>query len=120
MKKLMLIIGITSSLFTMSASAEQSRAEVYRWSHESIRNGRERTPARLPTIDVVYNPTIKSIEIVCSMDCDATVFIYDINGNLIDSADSLDAVLSVAGINSPFFSVRIESSNWYAIAELRI
>lgn len=31
MKKLMLIIGITISLFTMSAYAGQTRAEVYKW-----------------------------------------------------------------------------------------
>lgn len=112
----MFIIGITISLFTMSANAGQTRAEVHRWNHESIMNSRERTPARLPIIDIVYNPAIKSIEIVSSMDCDATVFIYDINGNLIDSADSLYAVLSVAASNSSIFLVRIESNNWYATA----
>lgn len=48
----MLIIGITISLFTMSVNAGQTRAEVHRWNHESIMNGRERTPALLPTIDI--------------------------------------------------------------------
>lgn len=116
MKKLMLIIGVTISLFTMSANAGQTRAEVHRWNHESIMNSRERTPARLPIIDIVYNPAIHSIEIISSMDCDATIFIYDINGNLIDSADSLDALLSVEGSDSSVFLIRIESNNWYATA----
>ena len=114
----MFIIGITISLFTVSANADQTRAEVHRWNNESIMNGRERTPALLPVIDIVYNPSIKCIEIVSSIDCDATVFIYDINGNLFDSANSLDVILSVAGVNSSIFFVRIESNYWYATATI--
>ena len=120
MKKFLLIIGITISLFTMSASAGQTRAEVYKWNHESIMNGRERTPARLPTIDIVYDSSSKSIEIISSIDCDATVFIYDMHGNLIESADSLDEILYLLGTNTSIFIVRIESSNWYATATIGI
>lgn len=120
MKKFLLIIGITMFLFTMSAKADQTRAEVLLWSHESIMNGRERSPACLPTIYVVYDSVLKSIEIVCSMDCDATVVIYDISGNVIDSADSLKAILSVVETNSPIFFVRIESTNWYATATIDV
>ena len=39
----------------MSAYAGQTRAEVYKWNHESIMNGRERTPVRLPTIALAEN-----------------------------------------------------------------
>lgn len=56
----MLIIGITMFLFTMSAKADQTRAEVLLWNHESIMNGRERVPACLPTIDVVYDSVLNS------------------------------------------------------------
>lgn len=47
-------------LFTMSAKADQTRAEVLLWNHESIMNGRERVPACLPTIDVVYDSVLNS------------------------------------------------------------
>lgn len=66
----------------------------------------------------MYDSNSKSIEIISSTDCDATVFIYDINGNLIDMADSLDAKLSVAGTDSLKFIVRIESDLWYATATI--
>lgn len=118
MKKFLLIIGIMISLFTTSSFAGQTRAEIYTWGHDSIRNGRERSSARLPIIDIVYDSNSKSMEIISSMDCEATVFIYDTNGNLIDLADSLDATLSVAGTNSLKFIVRIESDLWYATATI--
>ena len=118
MKKLMLIIGITISLFTMSAYAGQTRAEVYRWNHESIMNGLERSPARLPTIDIVYDSSSKSIEIISSIDCDATVFIYDMHGNLVESADSLDEILYLSGTTHSVYYIRIESDNWYATATI--
>ena len=118
MQKLMLIIGITISLFTMSAYAGQTRAEVYKWNHESIMNGRERTPVRLPTIDIIYDSASQSIEIISSMDCDATVVIYDMNGNLIESSTSLDDILYVSGVDNSVFYIRIESDNWYATATI--
>ena len=111
MKKLMLIIGITISLFTMSAYAGQTRAEVYKWNHE-------RTPVRLPTIDIIYDSASQSIEIISSMDCDATVVIYDMNGNLIESSTSLDDILYVSGVDNSVFYIRIESDNWYATATI--
>lgn len=100
----------------MSVNAGQTRAEVHRWNHESIMNGRERTPALLPMIDIEYDSILKSVKIISSIYCDATVYIYDMDGNLIDSADSLDEILSVEGINCSVFNVRIESNNWYATA----
>ena len=118
MKKFLLIIGIMISLFTTSSFAGQTRTEIYTWGHDSIRNGRERSSACLPIIDIVYDSNSKSIEIISSMDCEATVFIYDTNGNLIDLADSLDVILSVAGTNSLKFIVRIESDLWYATATI--
>lgn len=116
----MLIIGIMISLFTMSAFAESTRAEIYRLGHDSIKDGRERTPTRLPIIDIVYDPNSKNVEIISSIDCDANVFIYDLSGNLIASSDSLDKILSIVDSNSSAFFVRIESSNWYATATINI
>lgn len=116
MKNFMFIIGMMFSLFTMSAADKQTQADVYLWNHESIRSGRERSPSRLPTIDIVYNSDCQIIQIFSSMDCDATVFVYGMDGNLIDSAESLDTILSVTGTNSQILFVRIESNSWYATA----
>lgn len=120
MKKFLLTIGLIFPLITMSASECKTIADAYRWSHESVRNGRERSAICLPTIEVIYDSDSQSIKIISSMDCDATVFIYDINGNLIASAVSLDEILSVDGTNNSVFFVRIESDNWYAIATIGV
>lgn len=101
----------------MIANAGQTRAEVHRWNHESIMNGRERSPARIPTIDIVYESSTQSIQIISSMDCEATVYIYDINGNLIDSADSLDDILNVSNASGTLY-IRIESCAWFATATI--
>lgn len=106
------------SLLTMSAAEKQTQADVYLWNHESIRNGRERAPARLPTIDLVYNSDCQSIQIISSMDCDATVFAYDMYGNLIDSADSLDTTLYVSDAYTSQIFISIESTYWYGTAIL--
>lgn len=119
MKKLMLIIGVIISLFTMSASAGQTRAEVYRWNHESLKGSIERAPVRLPTIDIIYDSNTQSIEIISSMDCDATVFVYDNHGNVIGMSDSLDDMIYVPNTIGSVFFIRIESDNWYATAEIR-
>lgn len=68
MKKVFFIIGIMLSLSVMYANAEQTRAEVYRWNHELIMNGRERTPARLPIIEIVHDSDSQSVRIISSLD----------------------------------------------------
>lgn len=76
MKKLIFILGILLSLLsTMPAYAEQTRAEVYIWNHGDIMNSRERSPIRLPTIDIVFDTTDRSIEILCSSESEA-LYLY--------------------------------------------
>jgi len=54
------------------------------------------------------------------MDCDATVFIYDINGNLIDYSDSMNTILYLPKTTDQVFYIRIESYYWYATAKIRL
>lgn len=120
MKKLIFILGILLSLSTISAYAEQTRAEVYIWNHGSIMNSRERAPIRLPTIYIVFDSTDRSIEIHCSAECEATVFLYDMKENLIAVADSLDTVLDVPESISSGAYLKIESELWYATATISL
>lgn len=118
MKNLMLIIGVIISLFTMSASAGQTRVEVHRWNHESFKGSIERAPIHLPTIDIIYESSTHSIEFISSMDCDATIFVYDIHGNIIAMSDSLDDIIYVPSTIGSVLYIRIESDNWYGTAEI--
>ncbi|MEZ3549467.1 MAG: hypothetical protein K1W02_01850 [Muribaculaceae bacterium] len=97
MKKLLLIMGILFSLPTMPAFAGKStdKATVHRKSNTTIGNSIERAPAQLPSIDIVYDSDNLTIDILSSNDCEASVFVYDVHGNLVDSADSIYAILSI-------------------------
>lgn len=106
------------SLFTMSAYADKTtrKADVIRWGRDSVMHGIERAPSQLPSIVVIYDSETHIIEFLSSMECNASVFIYDANGNLIASANSLDAILCVSDNNLSAFHILIESDNWYATA----
>lgn len=118
MKKLMLIIGIMISLISVSAYADRTtkKIEVCTTHDESASKLGTRSPMRLPIIEVIYDSSINLIEIVSDIDCDATVYIYDVTGNIIATSDSLDTLLYVPDSISSGFYLKIESELWYASA----
>ena len=118
MRKLIFVLGILLS--TLSVYAEQTSAEVYIWNHGSIMNGRERSPISLPTIDIVSDSTERSIEILCSAEYEALVYLYDLKGNLIAVSDSMDAVFYVPESISTNVYLKIESELWYATATISL
>ncbi len=122
MKKLMFIIGIMFSLFTVSASAGKStdRATVHRRSNTTIGNSLQRSPAQLPSIDVIFDSDNLTIEIISSMDCEASISIYDAYGNLIDFSNSMNTILYLPETTNQVFYIRIESHNWYATATISV
>ncbi len=120
MKKLMLIMGIMISLFTEPVYADRTanKLEVHPWSCGSASKLGTRSPMRLPFIEVIYDSFTKSIEFVSDVDCEATVLIYDMNGNLLEASDSMDDIIYVPSTTSSVFYIRIESVNWYATATI--
>lgn len=108
------------SLVSLTANAGEamSRADVLRRSNTTIGNSIQRAPSQLPSIDVIYDSDNFTIEFRSSIECDAMVFVYDMDGNLIETSDSLDTVLYVSDSASSAFYIRIESDNWYATAEI--
>lgn len=121
MKKLLLILGVIISIATTSANAEKttSRADVHRYSHESSRHGINRMPARLPEIYIAHDSDTGSIEIVCSEDYEATVWLYNENG-VVDYSEALNTTFQIPAACNSTYKIKIESANWYATATVVI
>lgn len=118
--RLTLLIGIITSLFSVSVQAEHTRAEVTVTNHGQIKDGIERAPFRLPTIEVYFDRDALTLQVVSSIDCDASVYLYDDTGNLIESADSMDTLLYLPVSATSMVHLRIESERWYATADIWI
>lgn len=122
MKKLMLITGMVLSLFAMQVRAEQTKHPVFvtrgNPSNPTIGTKPHRSQMMLPTVELVYDTENRSIEIMCSSDCDAEVTIYDASGNVVAISDINDTVF-VPSNNNSFYSVIIEAEHWYGTAEIR-
>lgn len=115
-------MAVAISLFATSVHAEKkiSRTEIIKRGHESILNGIERSSVRLPSVDIIYDTDTRVIEIVCSVKCDAIVYLTDSYGNLIGTFDSIDMPLYLPESFDSVFHIRIESDNWYATADIKI
>lgn len=120
MKKCIFLVGIVISLISMSVYADKTttRADVHHWGQSSIKGGLERSPVHMPSINVIYESDDNTLQIVSSVDCDATVCVYDVCGNTVDTAYSLNTLLFLPETGDSMFHIRIESANWYATADI--
>lgn len=122
MKKLMLFIGILVSLFATQAKAEQTRQQVYVMrtgnTNPTIGSKPHRASGMLPSVELVYDTDINSIDIVCSYNCEAEVTVYDEAGNIVAISDIKDTIFIPSTDNS-FYSMTIEAEYWYGTAEIR-
>lgn len=122
MKHLNLILGIIFSLTLFQAHAEKTTtsANVFPLLPESIRNGVERSPVYLPSIDIVYDSETRLMGIVCQQECNAAISVYDATGELLISTDLLDTEFQLPPTNGNTCVVIIESPRWYATATVAI
>lgn len=119
MKRIVIIMGLLISLFASFANAEKSttRADVIRYGNDSVGKGVHRTPPRLPVIDLILDTDTKTIEVTCMDDAEATVILYDSEGNVLDYSEVLNTTFAITPSISSYI-VRIESKSWYAIEKL--
>lgn len=122
MKKVLLSLGVAMSIFTMSAYAGKTtdRATVHRNTNKSISTGVHRAPSILPIIDVVFDSDDLSIEFISSVECEATVYLYDMFGNLIYISESLNSILNIPESIITNLNIVIEAEYWYATATITI
>lgn len=120
MNKLIIIFGIFISLFSMTARAEETvfQAEAHRNEQSPNNTGIQRIPAHLPVIYIISNSETRSIEISCDEDHDVVVWLYDAQGNVVDSSDILNTILYAPDTGNQVFHISIESYNWYATASI--
>lgn len=120
MNRLIIIFGIFISLFSMTARAEEtvSKAEVHRNEQKSNNTGIQRIPAHLPVIYIISDSETRSIKISCDEDHDVVVWLYDAQGNVVDSSDILNTILYAPDTGNHVFHISIESYNWYATASI--
>lgn len=122
MKKFSALIGAILFLLVAPLHAERRVIETtpIHWDHLNSDKGVHRSPYQLPVIEIIYDSDMHTIEFVCDGDYTATVWLRDQQGNIIDTADSLNAVFDVSSISSTPLYIRIESEQWYATAEISI
>lgn len=117
MKKFTIILGMFISFHSTIVCAQQTIHQAYvQKSNTTIGNKPHRAPIVLPSVEVIYDSEAHSISVLCSDESSASVQIYDMYGNLIDSSNSLDSVLYIPKTSNVEYIVRIISDNWYAIA----
>lgn len=120
MKKLMLIILMIAALMSVHAERTTNTATAHKWPNESVSQLGTRAPIYLPVINVIYDSETKTVEFECSIECEASVFLYDAYGNLIDMSDTIDNVIYLPEGCGSVLHVQIESDNWYATTYIDI
>lgn len=122
MKKFLVLIGAILFLSTTTLRAEKTttKADTQNWGHLNPNTGVNRSPCQLPNIEIVYDSDMHTIEFVCDGDYTATVWLRDQQGNIVDTADSLNTIFDISSISSTTLYIRIESEQWYATAEINI
>lgn len=73
---------------------------------------KHRSPMYLP-IEVMYDDEAMTVEVSCSTDLEAEVYLYDASGALEDYSPCLNAVLSVS--DSQYHTILIEGDGWEAM-----
>jgi hypothetical protein len=108
------------SLFALQANAEQTKHEVYVMrTNPSIGTKLHRSSMMLPTVELVYDTEVNTIDIVCSYNCDADVTVSDEMGNIVAISDINDTII-LPSSNLSFYSVTIEAEYWYGIVEISL
>lgn len=122
MKNVIIIMGVMLSLFSLSVSASEkvTRADVHRLNQGSVGEQIERSPILLPDIYIIVDSNARTLKIDSSAKCDATIYVYDNFGDIIELSDSLDSILIIPEVGSSIYDVRIVSDYWYATAKIRI
>lgn len=120
MKKFLLIVGMMFSLFAMHANAEQTKRQVYvERSNNTIGTKVHRAPMVLPSVELVFDTDDKSIDIICSCDCDAEVTIYDADGNIVAISDIKETIF-VPSLSYGSYYVVIEAAYWHGTATFEL
>lgn len=124
MKKLtrfkLLLIGVLISIAVDVAFAAKKDVYVivYRKGQTSSTTV-NRAPGKLP-IEVVYDNETRQVEVTGDEEMAAQVYLCDENGNTLDSANSVNAVLNVPETYSGLLIIRVESEEWIATGKIAV
>ncbi len=119
MKKLIVLAGL---LLVMAHSAFAERRGVFMEFHRKSNPDKNlevnRTPMRLP-IDVIYNSSTHTIEVIGNKSTYAEVFLYDnTNGILRNCSSSLNTSFMIFTPGS--YIILINGDGWYAEGEIEV
>ncbi|MDE6238281.1 MAG: hypothetical protein K2M13_06785 [Muribaculaceae bacterium] len=113
-----LIMIVSLFCIPIQGAKTTERAVVHRTPNSSTEKDIHRAPARLPIIDIIYDSDERTIMVVSSMNQEATIFIYDVFGNIIVTADSFDEIIYLPEYPVSEISLRIETHLWIATANI--
>lgn len=116
-KQVLTVIITVASFFT--ASAEQKN--IYMIIHGEIKPRHtqvDRTPIRQPVLDVVYDSDLSTIIVSGSTSVDGVITIYNNNGIIVGTADSINATIQPT-MPGPYL-IRIDGDGWYAIGNIDV
>ena len=120
MKKFLLILGILLPIvLNVSASKYSVIMTKQRQNNPEKVTTPHRAPEKLP-IEVVYDNETRQVEVTGDEEMAAQVYLSDENGNTLDSANSVNAVLTVPETYSGLLIIRVESAEWIATGKIAV
>lgn len=120
MKKILLLFGLLLSA-SLSISADRYTVILKKNTNggENKNTTVHRAPGKLP-IEVVYDNETRQVEVSGDEEMAAQVYLCDENGNTLDSANSVNAVLNVPETYSGLLIIRVESAEWIATGKIAV
>ena len=120
MLKKLLFAGITILLaLQVSATNYTVLMKGHKKGYDDRNTTVRRTPFN-PPVEVVYDNETRQVEVSGDEEMAAQVYLCDENGNTLDSANSVNAVLNVPETYSGLLIIRVESEEWIATGKIAI
>lgn len=120
MKKNLFILWFLISLSAIPIHADkvEKKGDI-KYSNTLICSKPHRKPAEKQTIEFIYDTDNRSIEVICSQDCEAITTIFDEVGNIVATSSVTDIITVPESINGNI-KILVEANMWYCLVYMNI